>query len=99
MAYNIPPDGLAGAVALMKRLGEWLRGARAGETVVRVQDGQSRTVTIVDRSGESAEAITRRAMDALGREAESKIPQPPAPPPTTWTGMPPPVDPYGGSNE
>lgn len=97
MAYNIPPDGLAGAVALVKRLGEWFRGAKAGETVVRVQDGQKRTVTIVDRSGEGAEAITRRAMEALGRDAPTPPPQ--TPPPTTWTGMPPPVDPYGGGNE
>lgn len=94
MAYNIPPDGLAGAVALMKRLGEWLRGAKAGETVVRVQDGQKRTVTIVDRSGDSAENITRRAMDALGRDEPN---QSNPPPPSTWTG--PPVDPYGGNHE
>lgn len=93
MPYNIPPDGLAGAVALMKRLGEWFRGAKAGETVVRVQDGQKRTVTIVDRSGDSAEAITRRAMDALGRETP-----PPPPPSPTWTG-PPKVDPYEPPHE
>ena len=96
MHYSIPPDGLAGAVALMKRLGEWFRGAKAGETVVRVQDGQKRTVTIVDRSGEGAEAITRRAMEALGRDEPAP---PPPPPPSTWTGTPPPVDPYGGGNE
>ena len=95
MAYNIPPDGLAGAVALVKRLGEWLRRSKDGETIVRVQDGHKRTVTIVDRSGEGAEAITRRAMDALGRND----PPPPIAPPSTWTGTPPPVDPYGGGNE
>lgn len=95
MPYNIPPDSLAGAVALMKRLGEWFRGAKAGETIVRVQDGKKRIVTIVDRTGEGAEAITRRAMEALGRDEQP----PPPPPPSTWTGTPPPVDPYSGSNE